>query len=49
MNNIYLIYEPDGEADINRDKKVNKNKMLKFKKNNNWSNTYLRFEWIKLQ
>lgn len=48
MENIYLIYEPEGEANINRDKSINKKKMLELKKNNNWSNEYLRFKWIKL-
>ena len=48
MENIYLIYEPEGESHINRDKKINKIKMTNFKKNNNWSNNYLRFNWKKI-
>lgn len=48
MKNIYLIYEQLGEANIIRDKKKNKQKMIKLKKNNNWSKDYIRFSWNKL-
>jgi len=48
MENIYLIYEPEGEAEINRDKSINKKKAMKFKKKNNWSNSYVRFKWGKI-
>lgn len=46
--NIYLIYEPNGEADIIRNKSINKKKMMQFKKSNKWSNNYIRFKWSKL-
>jgi len=45
---INLLYYPEGESDINRDKKHNA-KLFKDKvKNKNWSTDYIRFKWIKL-
>lgn len=48
MDNIFLLYEEQGEANINRDKKKNKKKMLILKKRNNWSQDFIRFKWEKI-
>lgn len=46
-NNIYLQYYPDAEADITRDREHNILLFEKKKKNNSWSNNYIRFIWEK--
>lgn len=48
MNNIYLLYYPDGESDINRDTQYNSRLFEYKKKTNSWSNTYIRFTWEKI-
>lgn len=45
LKDVYLIYDDDGEADIDRDTNNNKKLFLERKEDNNWSNKYLRFKW----
>ena len=46
--NMYLEYEPMGEADIQRDIKYNSELFEKKKKAKNWSKDFIRFEWEKI-
>jgi hypothetical protein len=45
---LFLLYYPEGESDINRDNKHNKKLFEKRKKDNKWSNKYIRFKWHKV-
>ena len=45
---IYLLYCPDGESDINRDKSHNQSVMKNKIKSNNWSTDFIRFNWEKV-
>jgi len=48
MNDIYIEYYTDGEANINRDISHNK-KLFEYKRiHNDWSKDYIRFQWIKV-
>ena len=46
--NLFLSYELEGESDINRDNQHNKKLFEKRKKDNKWSNKYIRFKWHKV-
>ena len=48
MKNIYIIYIPEGEADIIRDTEHNRKLFEYKKKTNNWSTDFIRFEWEKI-
>ena len=48
QKNLFLLYYPEGESDINRDNKHNKKLFEKRKKDNKWSNKYIRFKWHKV-
>lgn len=48
-SDLYLIYFPEGEADIDRDTKHNGKLYKKKCKNNNWSTDFIRFPWLKIQ
>ena len=46
---IYLTYDPDGECDMIRDTRHNKQLCEKKKRNNSWSTDFIRFPWEKLE
>lgn len=48
MQNLYLDYMPEGEAEINRDRTHNANLFEQKKKSNSWSTDHLRFKWKQL-
>lgn len=48
QRNMYLDYEPRGEAKINRDTKYNSDLFEKKKVSNDWSNDFIRFDWEKV-
>ena len=48
LNDIYLLYFPDAESDINRDPKRNIALFHHKMKTNSWSNKYIRFTWEKI-
>ena len=43
-----LLYYPDGESVINRDKSHNKSVMNKKIKTKTWSTDFIRFNWEKV-
>ena len=45
LRDIILLYDEEGEADINRDTTHNQKIYEDRMKNNNWSDKYLRFKW----
>ena len=45
---IYLDYIPEGEAKIDRDKIHNYKLFQQKKRDNSWSNDFIRFEWDKI-
>ena len=45
---IYLLYCPDGESVINRDRSHNKSLINNKKKTKNWSTDFIRFNWEKV-
>ena len=45
---IYLLYYPDAESDINRDMHHNITLIESKKAKNNWSNDFVRFKWVKV-
>ena len=49
ISDLYLLYYPEGEAEINRDSKRNKLLFEYKKKLNNWSKNFIRFEWEKIK
>jgi len=46
---IYLDYIPEGQADINRDRKKNSKLFKSKKKSGAWSTDYIRFKWRKIK
>ena len=46
--NMFLEYEPKGEANINRDSKHNENLFKKKKLSNDWSIDFMRFPWERI-
>jgi len=46
---IYLDYLPEGQADINRDRKKNGKLFRSKKKSGAWSTDYIRFRWKKVK
>ena len=48
QKNLYLIYEPRGEAKIERDIKYNSELFEKKKLTNEWSTNFIRFNWEKI-
>lgn len=47
-NDLYLIYIPEGEADIDRDTTHNKALFERKRKDNSWSTNFIRFNWDKV-
>ncbi len=47
LNQLYLDYIPEGEADITRDTTVNAKLFAEKKRTNNWSTDFIRFPWVK--
>ena len=45
---IYLDYIPEGESDIHRDRAHNAKLFEEKKKNNEWSQDFIRFPWLKV-
>jgi len=48
QKNMFLNYEPKGEANIKRDKKHNQELFEKKKLTNKWSTDFVRFDWEKI-
>tara|TARA_B100000212_G_C27349463_1_gene522952 strand:+ start:630 stop:1328 length:699 start_codon:yes stop_codon:yes gene_type:complete len=48
QKDLYLHYEPKGEANINRDRKYNLSLFEKKKINKQWSTDFIRFSWEKI-
>lgn len=48
MKHIFLEYNDDGEANINRDTKHNRELFNKKKKKKNWSSDYIRFKYLEI-
>jgi hypothetical protein len=47
-DDIYLDYIPEGESDIDRDRAHNAKLFEEKKKNNEWSQDFIRFSWLKV-
>ena len=48
QKDMFLNYEPRGEANIKRDKKHNYELFEKKKLTNKWSTDFVRFDWEKI-
>ena len=48
-HDIYLDYIPEGQANINRDRKKNDKLFRSKKKSGDWSTDYIRFKWTKVK